>query len=388
MGAKILADIAEDEGNHVPKLSAYQVRKGVIDFILRRFSIDEITQGQAGEALQKVVRQVSQQYSAKMKGAFPKEVEQDIITRLIVRFCQTVPDTPYEGVVHPDVTLFMLIQEWLQIEWHHVLRRRKRTYEVLYILKEELDNWTTIPQKYTVTVLLDGPSNRYTSWIRAGFLRNSEAAPAPTASVSRPVVSSPDIRRHMVSLPSKQLDKTLATTGVSCMRNPKGNRDREQSPTIDTTNTTPRPSSTNWLRQLATKRPLQSTPETTRGHKAKKQRNQKRTTGISDETDGPEYNTFERVSVSKSSSTSSSRIETDKTGVPYDERSSSQSNMSDAIGSHSSNSIRSWIIDSPQAIVNPQDEESPTAVSRKRRMETEEDSNDPLWLQQPQEEFR
>ena len=172
------------------------------------------------------------------------------------------------------------------------------------------------------------------------------------------------------------------------MGNPKGNRDREQSPTTDTTNTTPRPSSTNWLRQLATKRPLQSTPETTRGHRAKKQRKQKRTTGISDETDGPEYNTLERDSVSKSSSISSSRIETDKTGVPYDERSSSQSNMSDAIGSYSSNSIRSWIIDSPQAIVNPQDEESPTAVSRKRRMEPEEDSYDPLWLQQPQEELQ
>ena len=92
--------------------------------------------------------------------------------------------------------------------------------------------------------------------------------------------------------------------------------------------------------------------------------------------------------MSKSSSTSSSRIETDKTGVPYDERSSSQSNMSDAIGSYSSNSIRSWIIDSPQAIVNPQDEESPTAASRKRRMEPEEDSYDPLWLQQPQEELQ
>jgi hypothetical protein len=117
---KVIAEIAEDAGNHVPKLSAYQVRKGVIDLIL--------------------ARQVSQPYTDRMKSAFPKEVEQDIITKLIVRYCQTIPDTPYKSVVHPDdVTLFMLTQEWLQIEWHYILRQRRRTCEVLYILKEKLD---------------------------------------------------------------------------------------------------------------------------------------------------------------------------------------------------------------------------------------------------------
>jgi hypothetical protein len=79
---KVMAELAEDEGNHVPKLSAYQVRKGVIDFILRRFSLNEIERGQAGEALQQVVKQVSQPYSDRMKSVFPKEVEQDIITKL------------------------------------------------------------------------------------------------------------------------------------------------------------------------------------------------------------------------------------------------------------------------------------------------------------------
>jgi hypothetical protein len=122
---KVMAELAEDEGNHVPKLSAYQVRKGVLDFILRRFSLNEIAQGQAGEALQQVVKQVSQPYSDRMKSVFPKEVEQDIVTKLIMRCCQTIPDTPYASIVHPDVTLFMLTQEWLQNEWHHIIRRWK-----------------------------------------------------------------------------------------------------------------------------------------------------------------------------------------------------------------------------------------------------------------------
>jgi hypothetical protein len=108
---KVMAELAEDERNHVQKLSAYQVRKGVIDFILRRFSLNEIAQGQAGEALQQVVKQVSQPYSDRMKSTFPKEVEQDIVTKLIMRCCQTIPDTPYASIVHPDVTLFMLSQE-------------------------------------------------------------------------------------------------------------------------------------------------------------------------------------------------------------------------------------------------------------------------------------
>jgi hypothetical protein len=60
---KVIAEIAEDAGNHVPRILAYQMRKGVIDFILRRFSLDKIAQGQAREALQQVVRPVSQLYS-------------------------------------------------------------------------------------------------------------------------------------------------------------------------------------------------------------------------------------------------------------------------------------------------------------------------------------
>jgi hypothetical protein len=171
---KVMAELAEDEGNHVPKLSAYQVRKGVIDFILRRFSLNEIERGQAGEALQQVVKQVSQPYSDRMKSVFRKEVEQDIITKLIMRCCQTIPDTPYASIVHPDVTLFLLTQEWLQNEWHHIIRRWSRIYEVLYIQKEKLDLlWTTIPTKYTVTVLIEDSALRYTSWFRAGSQRNS-----------------------------------------------------------------------------------------------------------------------------------------------------------------------------------------------------------------------
>jgi hypothetical protein len=53
---KVMTNIAEGAGHHVPKLTAYQVRKGVIDFTLERFSLNEIAQGQAGEALQQVVK--------------------------------------------------------------------------------------------------------------------------------------------------------------------------------------------------------------------------------------------------------------------------------------------------------------------------------------------
>jgi hypothetical protein len=193
---KVMAELAEDEGNHVPKLSAYQIRKGVIDFILRRFSLNEIERGQAGEALQQVVKHVSQPYSDRMKSAFPKEVEQDIITKLIMRCCQTIPDTPYASIVHPDVTLFMLTQERLQNEWHHIIRRWRRIYEVLYIQKEKLDLWTTIPKQYTVTVLIEDSALRYTSWFWAGSLQKSQTVAPPAAKVSHPPEPLPDIRRH------------------------------------------------------------------------------------------------------------------------------------------------------------------------------------------------
>jgi hypothetical protein len=131
----------------VPKLSAYQVRKGVIDFILRRFSLNEIAQGQAGEALQQVVKQVSQPYYDRMKSVLTKEVEQVIVTKLIMRCCQTIPDTPYASIVHPDVTLFMLTQEWLQNERHHIIRRWRRIYMKCCIFKRKkarpMDNNST-----------------------------------------------------------------------------------------------------------------------------------------------------------------------------------------------------------------------------------------------------
>jgi hypothetical protein len=183
MVTKVMAELAEDEGNHVPKLSAYQVRKGVIDFILRRFWLYEIEQGQAGEALQQVVKQVSQPYSDRMKSVFPKEVEQDIITKSTMRCCQTIPDTPYASIVDPYVTLFMLTQEWLQNEWHHIIRRWRRIYEVLYIQKEKLDLRTTIPKQYTVTVLIENSALRYTSWFRAGSLQKSQTVAPPAALV-------------------------------------------------------------------------------------------------------------------------------------------------------------------------------------------------------------
>jgi hypothetical protein len=194
---KVMAELAEDEGNHVPNLSAYQVRKGVIDFFLRRFSLNEIERGQAGEVLQQVVKQVSQPYSDRMKSVFLKEVEQDIIKKLTMQCCQTIPDTPYASIVHPDVTLFMLTQEWLQNEWNHIIRRWRRIYEVLYIQKEKLDLWTTIPKQYTVTVLIDDSALRYTSWFRAGSLQKSQTVAPPAAKVSHPPGPLPDIRRHI-----------------------------------------------------------------------------------------------------------------------------------------------------------------------------------------------
>jgi hypothetical protein len=97
----------------------------------------------------------------------------------------------------------MLTQEWLQNEWHHIIRRWwGRTYEVLYIQREELDQCTTIPQQYIATVLIEDSTQRYTSWFRAGFLQNSQTVAPTAAKVSRPPASSPDIwyqRSHMVS---------------------------------------------------------------------------------------------------------------------------------------------------------------------------------------------
>jgi hypothetical protein len=262
----------------VPKLSAYQVRKGVIDFILRRFSLNEIAQGQAGNALHQVIKQVSQPFSDRMKRVFPKEVEQNTVTKLIMRCCQTISDTPYASIVHPDVTLFMLTQKWLQNEWHHIIRRWKRIYEVLYIQKEKLDLWTTIPQQYTVIVLIEDSALRYTSWFRAGSLQNSLTVAPPAVKVSRSPVPSPDIRRHMVSMQSNSKGTTLVSPRVdSLVGKVKAKRAREQLLDINRTSTVPSYSSTNWLSQLANK-----APKNTAGHKVKKARKMHEISGMPD----------------------------------------------------------------------------------------------------------
>jgi hypothetical protein len=76
--------------------------------------------------------------------------------------------------------------------------------------------------------------------------------------------------------------------------------------------------------------------------------------------------------------TRSTRVDIDSTGEPNDERNRRQNSTNDMISSHGSNR--------PQQVrVQPQDEEKPTALTRKRRMETE-DSHDSLRPLQPQED--
>jgi hypothetical protein len=122
----------------------------------------------------------------------------------------------------------MLTQEWLQNEWHHSIRRWGRTYEVLYIHREELDQWTTIPQQYTVTVLIEDSTQRYTSWFRAGFLKNPQTVASTAAKVSRPPASSPDIRRHMVSTQPNTQDTTWMSPTVDKIGKVKAKGESEQ----------------------------------------------------------------------------------------------------------------------------------------------------------------
>jgi hypothetical protein len=339
---KVMTTIAEGAGHHVPKLTAYQVRKGVIDFTLERFSLNEIAQGQAGEALQQVVKQVSQPYSDRMKSVFPKEVEQDIITKLTMRCCQTIPDTPYASIVHPDVTLFMLTQEWLQNEWHRNIRRWRRPYEVLYIHREELDQWTTIPQQYTVTVLIEDSTQRYTSWFRAGFLQNSQIVAPTAAKVSRPPASSPDIRRHMVSMQSNTQDTTWVLPTVDKIEKAKAKGESEQW-TSTKPSTAPYSPSTNWLSQMANKAQTK-----TEGHKAKKSRMMKVKESLQSlNTDGRNQS---------SSSSSSSSVNT-LCGVSR-----------------------------PQKRAQLRNEDNTAGSMKKRRLEVEEYSLDSLRLLQSQEQ--
>jgi hypothetical protein len=212
-----------------------------------------------------------------MKSVFPKEVEQDIVTKLIMRCCQTIPGTPYASIVHPDVTLFMLTQEWLQNEWHHIIRRWRRIYEVLYIQKEKLDLWPTIPQQYTVTVLIEDSALRFTSWFRTGSLQNSQTVAPSAAKLSRPPEPLPDIRRHLVSIQSNSQGTTQVSPSVDSIGKVKAKRESEQLLDSNRTRTVPNYSSTNRLSQWANK-----APKNTEGHKAKKARKTHEISGLPD----------------------------------------------------------------------------------------------------------
>jgi hypothetical protein len=245
-----------------------------------------------------------------MKSAFPKEVEQDITKKFIARCCQTVLDTPYESIVHPDVTLLMLTQEWLLMEWNYILRRRWRTCEVLYVRKETLDQWTTIPQQYMVTVLIDDATMQYSAWFRAGFLRKkSEIAASLAAPVPRTIASSsPDIRNYLVQTKPDLKSTTLVSSRVDSIRKLRGNGAEELLPGIKRTSTASRSSSTNGLRQMESRVSRNSPSVNTDGRIAKKPRTKQ---GMSDITDGgcsSGPSTMERVSLRSPSIEDRSRL--------------------------------------------------------------------------------
>jgi hypothetical protein len=109
---------------------------------------------------------------------------------------------------------------------------------VLYIQKEKLDLWTTIPKQYTVTVLIEDSALRYTSWFRAGLQQ----------------------RKYHILL------NHFRTYGG--IREGESKGEGEQPIDSIRTKTVPNYSSTNWLSQRANK-----APNNTEGHKAKKTRN-------------------------------------------------------------------------------------------------------------------
>jgi hypothetical protein len=279
---------------------------------------------------------------------------------------------PNSPTVHPDVTLLMLTQEWLLMEWRHILRRRWRICEVLYVRKETLDQWTTISQQYMVTVLIDGSTLQYSSWFRAGFLHKSEIAASLAAPVSRPLASSPDIRKHMVHMKPNPKGTTLASPRVDSMQ---GNGAGEQPPGINKTSTASRSSSTNWLSQMANRASRKSTSVITEGRISKKPRTKQ---GMSD-IPGGGRNPGQSTTMARASLRSPSIEDRSPDGSrlmePSDEQASRQSSTSDTLSCRSSNSTQSGV-DGPHERAQPRNEENTAALMKKRRLEREEDSLD------------
>jgi hypothetical protein len=360
---KVMAELAEDEGNHVPKLSAYQVRKGVIEFIRRRFSLNEITQGQAGEALQQVVKQVSQPYSDRMNSVFPKEVEQDIVTKLIMQCCQTIPDTPYASIVHPDVTLFMLTQEWLQNEWHHIIRRWRRIYEVLYTYSKgkvgPMDNNSTTVYGNRTDRGLSIAIYIIFSWFRTGSLQNSQTVAPPAAKLSRPSEPIPDIRRHLISKQSNSQGTTQVSPRVDSIGKVKAKGESEQLLDSNRTRTVPNYSSTNRLSQWANK-----APKNTEGHKANKARKTQEISGLPDNGRSFDIRTKVRNSLKSPSTTNGRSL------------SGSSSDDTQCGG------------DKPQERAQLRNEDNTAELMKKRRLEVEEYIFDSMRSLQSQEEHQ
>jgi hypothetical protein len=256
-----------------------------------------------------------------------------------MRCCQAILDTPYASIVHSDVTLFMLTQEWLQNEWHHIIRRWRRIYEVLYIQKEELDLWTTIPKQYTVTVLIEDSALRYTSWFRAGSLQKSQTV-APPAKVSHPSEPLPDIRRHLISMQSNSQSTTQVSPRVDSIKQVKAKGEGEQPIDSISTKTVPNHSSMNWLSQWANK-----APNNTEGRKAKKAR---KTQAISGSL------------VNGRSSDISTKVRNSLQSPSTDDRSRSCSSSS-----HDTQCGG----DKPQERVQPRNEDNTDKLIKKRRLE-------------------
>jgi hypothetical protein len=217
---------------------------------------------------------------------------------------------------------------------------------VLYIQREKLDQWTTIPQQYIATVLLEDSRQRYTSWFRAGFLQNSQTVAPTAAKVSRPPASSPDIRRHMVSMQPNTQDTTWVSPRVDKIGMTEAKGESEQRP-ITKTNT----ASTNWLSQRANKARTKN-----EGHKAKKARTMK-------EREHPQSSNTDGRDLSSSSSSSSSNR--------------SNSSVNTLCG-----------VNRPQERAQLRNEHNTVGLMKKRRLEVEEYSVDSLRLLQSQEQLQ
>jgi hypothetical protein len=193
-----------------------------------------------------------------------------------------------------------------------------------------------------------------TSWFRAGFLHNLG---------------------------------TVASSAVDSRGNLLGNGGREQASSITRTSTAPRSSSENWVSQWANRAPRNSTSANTDGRKAKKSSTKQGKHGMSDDGRNPDPSTMVKESL-RSSSTADREFDRNRIMEPTDEQASRQSSMSDTLGSRSSNGT--WCcVDRPHERGRLRNEENIAAlIMKKRRMETEEDSYDSLWLLQSQEEHQ